>query len=392
MRVAERVDLRPGDRHKSSIVIDGGAIDDFASVSGDDNPLHMDSIAARRMGFGRRVAHGAILLSELSRVIGTEFPGPGSLWLSSDIEFQAPVYMGDDVELCLTIEHVSTALDIVLLSVEARSLRDEKVVLTGTAKIKVLKDFAPMTQIPIEDQHILVSGGTRGLGATVARLLVGRGARVIALYRSDEASAQSLLADVADDRLTVHRCDLADPRAIQDLFATLSPTEDPIHGFVHAASPPLRDVPLAELDWADVARFIDTCVRGGFELARACLPHFEAAGYGRAVMIGTEATQAPRAGWTHYVTAKTALTGLVRALAVELPRVGATANVVSPGLLHTSDVLEGTAKSLVRNATPLKRLATEEEVAEVVAFLLGQGGSFINGATLPVTGGRVLFS
>lgn len=385
--------LTVGDRHEAEIVLGPEAVADFAQLSGDDNPLHVDRAAARRLGFNREVAHGAILLAELSRIIGTELPGPGSLWLSSEIDFTAPVYVGDHITVAVEVEHVSLALDIVLLAVHAYRSGSSQAVLRGQAKVKVLKDFAPMTHIPLEDQHVLVTGGTQGLGAAVTRFLADQGARVTAVYRSNDGAAEEFAGAVdAEDRLTVQRCDVADPDAVQALFAGFDPTTNPVHGFVHAASPRPLDIAFEELEWAHVAPFLETGVRGAFEVVQRCLPHFEALGTGRVVLVGSEATVAPRKGWTPYVTGKGALTGLSRALAVELPKYGATVNLVAPGLLHTSDVLPDNVKSMTRNATPLKRLVSEEEVAEVIGFLLGRGGSFMNGATLPMTGGRIFFS
>jgi NAD(P)-dependent dehydrogenase (short-subunit alcohol dehydrogenase family) len=71
---------------------------------------------------------------------------------------------------------------------------------------------------------------------------------------------------------------------------------------------------------------------------------------------------------------------------------GATVNVVSPGAVHTSDLFPATVKAIVKNQTPLRRLVTEEEIAEVVEFLLGAGGSFITGSNIPMTGGRIFLS
>jgi 3-oxoacyl-[acyl-carrier protein] reductase len=137
---------------------------------------------------------------------------------------------------------------------------------------------------------------------------------------------------------------------------------------------------------------METVVKGGLDLVRRCLPHFEETGTGRVVLIGSEAVHDPAPNWTHYVTAKSALLGMARSLAVELAPLGTTVNVVSPGAVHTSDLFASTAKTVIKNQTPLKRLVSEEEISEVVAFLLEAGGSFITGSNIPMTGGRVFLS
>jgi 3-oxoacyl-[acyl-carrier protein] reductase len=391
----DRAPLTAGSsRHASEIAVTEGVVREFSAFSGDSNPLHMDGAAARRLGFGRRVAHGAILLSEVSRVIGMELPGPGSLWLSSEIEFLAPVYVGEIVRLDFVVAHVSSALDVALVDFEARRKSDGRPVLVGSAKVKVLKEMQTMNYVPLESQNVIVSGGTRGLGRAITQALLEHGARVVALYRHDVESAMSLESQMnTTDRLATIRCDVTRSDHVSQLFDRIEQQDPPgVQAFVHAASPPLADIPLGDVDWATLQRFLETYCKGGLEVVQRCVPYFESAGCGRVVFIGSEATQAPKKHWAHYVTAKSAATGLVRALAVELAHIPATANVVSPGILHTSDVLPENVKAMTRNATPLKRLATEEEVAETVIFLLGKGGSFLNGATIPLTGGRVIFA
>jgi len=240
---------------------------------------------------------------------------------------------------------------------------------------------------------VLVTGGTRGIGATISRALLASGAEVVALYRSSEPTLTDLLPEddpTASDRLLVRQCDVADSDSVAALFESLA--DRPVHSVVHAASPQVRDIPLEELEWDEVSPFMDTLVKGGLEIVRRCIPGFRETGTGRVVFIGSEAVHDPKAQWIHYATAKSALLGLARSLAVELASYGATANVVSPGAVHTSDLFSASAKSIMKNATPLRRLVTEEEVAQVVLFLLEAGGSFVTGTNIPMTGGRVFLS
>src|ERR1700730_17095742 len=77
------------------LVVTEQDIETFAKMSQDDNPLHMDAGAAQAFGFPNRVAHGMLALAAISRLIGTRLPGPGSLWLSQQLQFVAPVFAGD---------------------------------------------------------------------------------------------------------------------------------------------------------------------------------------------------------------------------------------------------------------------------------------------------------
>jgi 3-oxoacyl-[acyl-carrier protein] reductase len=366
----------------------------FAHLSGDDNPLHMNAEAARRYGFPARVAHGGILLAEISRIIGTELPGKGSLWMSSEIQFQAPVLVGTAVSIEATVAHVSTAVNVAIVEFRASRETDGAVVLAGSAKVMILEESMPLSYRPIHEQRVIVTGGTRGLGRIVTRTLLDAGATVLAVYREDAEAAASLEAERGGGAGTLHvaRCDVRDSGAVAEMLAFAGEQLGSVDSFVHAASPALGDVPFEALDWSIMSAFLETYVKACIEIVQGCLPHFRGRGAGRVVLVGSEVVQAPRRSWTHYVTAKSAFIGLVRALAVELAEDQVTANLVSPGVLQGSADLSPNAKSMTRTATPLKRLVTEEEVGEVVAFLLGKGGSFITGANIPLTGGRVFLA
>lgn len=110
----------------------------FAALSGDDNPLHMSATVANGYGFERPVAHGMLALATISRLIGTRLPGPGSLWVSHDVRFPAPVLVGDELTARVTVEQVSMATGLVALRTEVVNRSSAKTVLAGLARVKVL--------------------------------------------------------------------------------------------------------------------------------------------------------------------------------------------------------------------------------------------------------------
>lgn len=114
----------------------------FATLSRDTNPLHVDGDAARQFGFPRPVAHGMLALGSISRLIGTELPGPGALWLSQDVQFVGPVLAGDRLTARVEVIRVSKAAQVVVLRTEVVSNPSGQAVLVGTAKVKVLERTA----------------------------------------------------------------------------------------------------------------------------------------------------------------------------------------------------------------------------------------------------------
>ena len=113
------------------------AVDAFAELSGDVNPLHMSDSFARGAGFAGRVVHGALLAAYVSKLLGTNFPGPGCFWAKQTFQWRGPVFIGDQVEIAVTVKHKSEGTRTLLLRLEAKN-QDGKVVMDGEGVVTVL--------------------------------------------------------------------------------------------------------------------------------------------------------------------------------------------------------------------------------------------------------------
>jgi len=129
--------LKVGDTASCDFVVTEGKVEAFAELSRDDNPLHMNEEVARSYGFPRRVAHGMLALSAISRLIGTQLPGPGSLWVSQELKFPTAVLVGDPLLAQVTVEQVSLAAGMIKLRTEVRNKHSGSVVLSGSALVKI---------------------------------------------------------------------------------------------------------------------------------------------------------------------------------------------------------------------------------------------------------------
>lgn len=129
--------LKVGDTATCDLHVTEQHVAAFAELSQDINPLHMDAQVADDLGFPRRVAHGMVSLSAISRLIGTQLPGPGSLWASEDVRFAAPVFVGESVTARVTIEQISTGARMIKLRTEVVNKSTGAVVLTGTAMVRI---------------------------------------------------------------------------------------------------------------------------------------------------------------------------------------------------------------------------------------------------------------
>jgi 3-hydroxybutyryl-CoA dehydratase len=118
-----------------ALKVDEKLIHDFADVTGDHNPIHGDAAYAAKTRFGRCIAHGGILFGFISKVLGDDFPGDGTVWMSQEIRFKAPVFVNDTVTLEVTLVHLLPKNGAWLTTVITN--QDGVIVANGTAEVKL---------------------------------------------------------------------------------------------------------------------------------------------------------------------------------------------------------------------------------------------------------------
>jgi NAD(P)-dependent dehydrogenase (short-subunit alcohol dehydrogenase family) len=234
----------------------------------------------------------------------------------------------------------------------------------------------------------LVTGGSRGIGAAIARRLALGGAAVALTYASSADKAQAVAKQIDADggRALVIRADNADPRAVT---AAVERTVEDLGGIdilVNNAGiftgGPLEAATVEQADrlWA-------VNVRAALVAAQAAARHMDEGG--RIIMIGSALTErVPIAGLTLYAMTKSALTGLTKGLARDLGPRGITVNVVHGGLIDTDmNPADGPGAEFLRTVPALGRYGGAEDIAAAVAHLAGADGSYITGAAITVDGG-----
>jgi 3-oxoacyl-[acyl-carrier protein] reductase len=393
--------LAPGQRASIELHVTPELIDRFAAFSGDDNALHMDAKAARAAGFADRVAHGAISVAALSTLIGTRLPGPGALWRRLTIEWTSPVFPGDTITIEAEVVQASSGSDSLALRVRGRNQKAVEV-LRGDAMVGVQQAIeAPpeatararvTTAAAGNRRPVFVTGGGRGIGRAIALALAKAGHPVaVGYHRGHETATEVVEAIRAAGGSAAAVCvDLEAEGALRAAVEQASAALGPIVGLVHSATPPISAVPLPELVERDVERFWRIYVGALVSGLPVLAENIGAAKWGRVVFVGTSMQLGtPPARMLGYVSAKAALEGLMRALAVELGPLGATVNMILPGMTRTDLTRHISPRAQLAEAqrTPLRRLAEPEDAAAVTAFLFGDGGAFVTGASLPITGG-----
>jgi len=253
------------------------------------------------------------------------------------------------------------------------------------------------TSPALADQIVLVTGGARGLGEHISRAFLREGARVVINYLTSEKRAVALVEEFPE-RTYAAQADVCEPAMVHALFErAFTHFGEPITTVINNALPDFRFNGDAReradaLRWESVAQQMEGSVRGALNTTQAALPGMKQAGFGRIVNIGTNLFQNPVVPYHDYTAAKAALLSLTRTLAQDLGPDGITVNMVSGGLLRTTDASAATPESvfdLVAAHTPLRRVTTPAEFADAVLFFASPWARAVTGQNLIVDGGLV---
>jgi NAD(P)-dependent dehydrogenase (short-subunit alcohol dehydrogenase family) len=240
----------------------------------------------------------------------------------------------------------------------------------------------------LEDKVALVTGGSRGIGAAIARRLAREGADVGLTYLNAADEAKAVVREIeAESRQGLAiPADGADPSAVVDAVertvAELGSLDILVNNAGIFPNGPLEDVSLKEVD-----QTLAVHVRAVFVASQAAAKHMGSGG--RIISIGScFAERVPYAGISLYAMSKSALIGLTKGLARDLGERGITANLVNPGNTDTdmNPANDPTADE-ERSLTALGHYGSTEDIAATVAHLAGEGGGYITGTSIAVDGG-----
>lgn len=228
-------------------------------------------------------------------------------------------------------------------------------------------------------QQVLITGGSRGIGAAAVRAFVRAGYAVSFLYEKNDGAARALAAETGARAL---RCDVADTEAVTRAVASLPPTDVLVNnaGISHVGL-------ISQISPEEWDRLFAVNVKGIYNTVRAVLPAMLQKQAGAIINVSSMWGQAGASCEAAYSATKGAVIALTQALARELGPSGIRVNAVSPGVIDTemNGHLSPADKAALAAETPLERLGTPAEVAEAIVYLAE--AKFVTGQNLPVNGG-----
>lgn len=239
-------------------------------------------------------------------------------------------------------------------------------------------------------QVALVSGGSRGIGAAIARALWAQGYRVAVLYQKNHDAAEALVKELGADCFALP-CDVSSYAQCELAFSAVTQAFGTVDVLVCNAGVAQQAL-FTDITPADWARMMGVHLDGAFHLCKLALPAMVRQKQGRIITISSMWGQVGASCEVHYSAAKAGLIGFTKALAKEEGPSGITVNCVCPGVIETDMMASFSAedKEALAEETPLGRLGTPQDVAGLVCFLAGQDAAYITGQVFGVNGGLVI--
>ncbi len=250
-------------------------------------------------------------------------------------------------------------------------------------------------------QVALVTGSSRGVGASVAKLLSENGIKVCVNYFQNEKKANSIVNEIHSNggEAFSYKADVTNLKEVESMIQEIESKYGRLDFIINNALPKYEFNPTANyvsietVKWDDFIGQFNGVVQGVVNTTKASLSIMRKQNFGKIINISTNLVYNPVVTYYDYTTAKSALIGLTRSLAVELGKYGIRVNLIAGGLLSTTDASASTTKEVfdyIANVTPLQKVTTVEDFAKSILMFVSPWSDSITGQSISVDGGLTM--
>ena len=245
-----------------------------------------------------------------------------------------------------------------------------------------------MSRNSLQGKKVVVTGGSRGIGASIVKLLADEGAHVAFTYSSREEAAQKVAHELSGTGHFYIKMDVANEQSVTEAVDHIAEKWPEIDGVVNNAGI-TKDQLLLRMKTEDFQAVVDTNLKGTFLVTKAFSKIMMKARKGSIVNITSIIGETGNAGQANYAASKAGIIAFAKSVALELASRNVRVNNVAPGFIATemTDILSDDVKNKMMEKIPLQKIGEGKDVAEAVRFLLSDESKYITGHTLDVNGG-----
>ena len=400
-------EITKGDADGFDFTITENAIDLFLSILAaglrdQDKDVFQRSIARGDFHFP-----SLLVVALFSTLVGMRLPGASATFLAFSVKLDEDIKVGEIYRLEGVVVHMSRATNILKTSVSvvanhgvtAEAAVAGKLTTLVNRRLQAMPSIgdlkASAMDMGLENKIVLITGASRGIGETTAKLFALYGARIVINYHRGKEDAERIAQEILTEggSAIAIQADVTRLDQVQKMVAEAKERFGTIHVLVNNAVRDYRPIPFLNLTWDEIQKDVDVIAKGAFHCCREVIPLMLAGGGGKIINISSVAVDHPPADQTKYVLAKSALVGLTRSLSVEFASRNIQINLVVPSFVETdlvSHIQEGFRKKIA-DQTPMQRHASPVEVAQAVLFLASAHATFTTGQKIMVTGGGTPF-
>jgi len=344
-----------------------------------------------------------LAVSLCSTFVGMCIPGEKATFVDFQGDFATALPLSQKYRFAGEVKFHSSSTNILVEGWQITSEgEDKKMLAKGEIKTKINDPRRSMPSIAelksraidlqLDNKVALVTGASRGIGETTAKLLSLFGAKVIINYNRGKEDALRIQKEIEQNggKAMVFQADVADRSQVQNMVKAAVEKFGRIDILVNNAVRDARPMPFLETTWEEVQKDIDVTVKGAFNCCQEIVPGMIKNKGGKIINLSTIFAENPPAHQAKYVISKSALVGLTRTLAVELAPHNIQVNMVVPSVALTdlSSHVPSFFMERMKNESPMKRHVSPEEVAQSIVFLASAFSAFTTGQKIMVTGGQ----